>query len=292
MSRAPLPAGMIPPKRPPSLARGQPDMLNRTRLDAIGASFTCRYAWSAIILCLLAGLPAAAAPPSEPVKRAAVIGQPTALVVQPESLSLSGPRARQQLVVSGRYADGSVRDLTALCEFETDPSGTVSVEDGGWLSPRKQGPGKITVKAGGKSTELAVTVKDFDKPQPVSFHNEFIGAVNVGGCNQGACHGTPSGKAGFKLSLRGYDPDADYLQLTRDALGRRTDGNGDASLIMQKALGRVPHEGGQRFKPNSIPALTMRSWLEQGLQNDLANFPRVKSVQILPGSRVLNQPAR
>ena len=41
---------------------------------------------------------------------------------------------------------------------------------------------------------------------PVSFRNEVIAALNVGGCNSGACHGTPTGKNGFRLSLRGYDP--------------------------------------------------------------------------------------
>ena len=51
----------------------------------------------------------------------------------------------------------------------------------------------------------------------------MIAALNVGGCNAGACHGTPSGKNGFKLSLRGFDPAADFLQLTRDQFGRRTD---------------------------------------------------------------------
>ena len=57
----------------------------------------------------------------------------------------------------------------------------------------------------------------------------------MGGCNSGACHGTPTGKNGFKLSLRGYDPAADYLQLTRDVLGRRTDRLGpDSALILQK----------------------------------------------------------
>src|SRR6202011_6286511 len=98
------------------------------------------------------------------------------------------------------------------------------------------------------------TVKDLEKPQPVSFRREVIASMNVGGCNAGACHGTPSGKNGFKLSLRGYDPPADYVQLTRDVLGRRTDRNDpDASLILEKPLGRIPHEGGVRFAAGSLP---------------------------------------
>ena len=43
------------------------------------------------------------------------------------------------------------------------------------------------------------------------------------GCNAGACHGNLNGKGGFKLSLRGEDPAADRLTLTRDMFARRTD---------------------------------------------------------------------
>src|SRR5207244_2596649 len=119
---------------------------------------------------------------------------------------------------------------------------------------KKDGPGVLTVKAGKQMLRVPVMVKDLDKPQPVSFRNDLIATLNVGGCNSGACHGTPSGKNGFKLSLRGYDPAADYLQLTRDVLGRRTDRQGpQSSLILQKALGKVPHEGGQRFQARSVP---------------------------------------
>src|SRR5439155_26072259 len=102
-----------------------------------------------------------------------------------------------------------------------------------------------------------------------SFRHEFIAALNVGGCNAGACHGTPSGKGGFKLSLRGYDPPADYLTLTREAFNRRTDRSDPyASLILLKALGKVPHEGGIRYRPDAVPATVIRTWLAEGLQDD------------------------
>jgi hypothetical protein len=255
-------------------------------------AFGCKRTIVALVVVFATAIPVTAGVPTDPERRAAVIGRPAALLVQPEVITLDGPRAMLQLVVTGSYADGSVRDLTPFCELSCEAPGIVALGDNGFLTPSKNGATTLLVKAGGQTARVPVTVKDFDKPHPVSFHNEFIAAVNVGGCNQGACHGTPSGKAGFKLSLRGYDPDADYLQLTRDAMGRRTDRNGDASLIMQKALGRVPHEGGQRFKPGSVPGQTIRTWLAEGLQDDPANHATLKSIQILPGSRVLNQPAQ
>jgi len=230
--------------------------------------------------------------PTEPAKKNALIGQPTALVVEPPSVTLAGPRATQQLVVTGRYADGSIRDLTPVCDF-TAEGAVVVLAKGGFVLPAKNGSGALVVKAGAQSVRVPVVVKDLEKPQPVSFRNDMIAALNVGGCNQGACHGTPSGKNGFKLSLRGFDPAADYVQLTRDVLGRRTDRlTPDASLILQKGLGRVPHEGGQRYVAHSVPAESVRLWLAEGLKDDPANLPALRGIQVLPGSRVQSDPAR
>ena len=40
------------------------------------------------------------------------------------------------------------------------------------------------------------------------------------GCNAGTCHGAKEGKNGFKLSLRGYDPETDVRSLTDDLASR------------------------------------------------------------------------
>jgi hypothetical protein len=238
-------------------------------------------------------LTASAAPPTSPEDRAKVIGQPVALQVQPEVVTLSGPRGMQQLVVTGRYGDSAVRDLTPFADFRSDAPAAFSVSADGFVLPKKNGAGAILVKAGSQTARVSVAVRGVDATEPVSFRHELIATLNVGGCNQGACHGTPSGKNGFKLSLRGYDPAADYVQLTRDVLGRRTDRLGpDSSLILLKALGKVPHEGGQRFRADAIPAQVMHAWLSEGLRDDPANLPAVKRVEVLPGSRVLNNPSR
>src|SRR5213076_428409 len=146
------------------------------------------------------------------------------------------------------------------------------------LQAKKNGSSTLLVRAGGKSVEVPLVVQDADAPQPVSFRDEVVAALNVGGCNAGACHGTPSGKGGFKLSLRGFDPEADFLQLTRDVLGRRGDRqNPNTSLILLKSLGKVPHEGAQRFRSDSEPARAIRGWLGEGMKEDAATAPSVKS---------------
>src|SRR5207302_10133776 len=128
------------------------------------------------------------------------------LAIDPPAVMFSGPRELRHLVVSVRYADGSERDLTPFCEFTADAPGVISVAAGGFLEPQGDGATVLAVKAGGRMAVVPVSVKDFAKPRRVSFQNELIAALNVGGCNAGACHGTPSGKNGFRLSLRGYDP--------------------------------------------------------------------------------------
>src|SRR5678815_4682165 len=82
----------------------------------------------------------------------------------------------------------------------------------------------------------------------VSFRNDAMAVFSKSGCNAGACHGNKNGKGGFKLSLRGQDPDLDFLALTRDQLARRTNPlEPDQSLILLKATAQIPHEGGVRF---------------------------------------------
>src|SRR5256885_14697191 len=106
-------------------------------------------------------------------------------------------------------------------------------------------------------------------PEPVSFRRDVMPVLSISGCNAGSCHGLPSGRGGFRLSLWGQDPAADYVQLTRDTLGRRTARLGpEASLVLLKGLGQVPHEGGRRFDADSLEARILRKWLAEGLRDD------------------------
>src|SRR5262249_8279745 len=138
---------------------------------------------------------------------------------------------------------------------------------------------------------VRVTVTNATDSTPPSFRRDVVGALNVGGCNMGACHGTPSGKNGFRLSLPGADPAADFLQLTRDPFGRPTHPHSArASLILQKALGRVPQEGAPRFTASSVPTRMFRDWLAAGMPDAPPTLPAVVKVTVL-GARVQLAPA-
>src|SRR5918995_5720492 len=87
---------------------------------------------------------------------------------------------------------------------------------------------------------------------PLSFRNHVIPVLTKMGCNSGACHGAAAGKNGFSLTLRGYDPAADYDAIARHAAGRRINRLEPAkSLLLLKPTEVVPHMGGKRFAPDS-----------------------------------------
>jgi hypothetical protein len=101
--------------------------------------------------------------------------------------------------------------------------------------------------------------------EKVDFERHVMGLFGKAGCNNGSCHGSFQGKNGFRLSLFGFDPDKDYAALTREIQGRRIDLiNPDNSLILQKAAGLIPHEGGARFGKDSWQYRVFREWIRQG----------------------------
>ena len=128
-------------------------------------------------------------------------------------------------------------------------------------------------------------------PAPISFRNEVMAVLSRAGCNAGACHGNQNGKGGFKLSLRGQDPDFDLLALTRSTLARRVDPqHPDDSLVLLKASASIPHEGGQRFRVGSAEYGLLRGWIAGGALSDAAGMPTLASLEVSPRERVLVAP--
>jgi hypothetical protein len=131
-----------------------------------------------------------------------------------------------------------------------------------------------------------------EESAPVGFQRDVIPILTKAGCNSGACHGTPSGKNGFRLSLRGYDPPLDFQSLTRDTFGRRIDRvYPDASLILLKASGQVPHGGGRRFDKNSYHYSLLRQWVSQGALDDSPTQAKLAKLVVTPERQVLVEPA-
>jgi len=99
----------------------------------------------------------------------------------------------------------------------------------------------------------------------VDFERHVMGLLSKTGCNAGGCHGSFQGKNGFRLSLFGYEPAMDHAALTRDNLGRRVNiVRPNESLLLQKAVGSVSHDGGMRFGRDSWVYAVFREWVAGG----------------------------
>ncbi|MEZ5401059.1 MAG: DUF1549 and DUF1553 domain-containing protein [Bryobacteraceae bacterium] len=100
---------------------------------------------------------------------------------------------------------------------------------------------------------------------PLSFVKDVMPIINKTGCTSGPCHGGAKGKNGFKLSLRGYDPEFDYRAIVHDMAGRRWNRTEPAkSLILMKPAMEIAHGGGLRLEPGSERYNTVLEWISQG----------------------------
>ena len=250
-----------------------------------------------IALALVAGLALAAQTieaglPDSPAARAQLIGRPVALQIQPEHVHLNGPRSAQQLLVTGRYADGSQRDLTGVCTWRPGADQLINIDSHGRVNAVGDGQTDLQIEVGGLTLRVPVTITNSGQSRRVSFRRELIPALSTAGCSDIRCHGAPSGKNGFRLSLWGFDPDLDYRQLTHDLLGRRTNAfDPNRSLILLKALAEVPHVGGRRFAPHSAQANIFRAWQAEGRRDD-ATIVELHELTVTPARHVLRAPAR
>ena len=139
---------------------------------------------------------------------------------------------------------------------------------------------------------LVAAPPGFAAERPVSFQNDVMAVLSRAGCNAGACHGNLNGKGGLKLSLRGEDAESDRTALTRGMLGRRIDAlDPDASLILKKATGSIPHEGGSRFAKGSSDHTILKNWIATGGVADPADTPKPNKLALNGTSHILVAPA-
>lgn len=125
----------------------------------------------------------------------------------------------------------------------------------------------------------------------VTFRHDVMAVLSKAGCNAGTCHGNANGKAGFKLSLRGQNPEKDFIALTREQWGRRTNPvEPDKSLILLKATTQIAHEGGKRFAVDSEHYRILREWIASGTPADPAALPRLMELDVEPTEIIASAP--
>ncbi len=125
----------------------------------------------------------------------------------------------------------------------------------------------------------------------VTFLRDVAPILNKVGCTAGTCHGAAKGKNGFKLSLRGYDPQFDYEKLLYDLSGRRFNrAEPGRSLMLAKPTQQAPHGGGLRFEIGSDYYKTIYNWIAQGVPFGDPTVDSVTRLEVEPKELAMPQP--
>lgn len=195
-----------------------------------------------------------------------------AAAIEPGLIVLAGPGASQTLVVTG---DG--------CRVSSS-NAAVDVVNGVAVA-RKAGSAEIRARCqdGVASVRVDVRGNAAANLEP-RFSPDIISILTIKGCNGSGCHGSPAGQNGFKLSLFGYDVEADHKAIT----GKRVNPQQpEQSLVLRKPLFEIPHGGGRLMTRESEEYKTLLLWLKQGAKIE-SGGPRLESMEIYPREAVLD----
>jgi uncharacterized protein DUF1549/uncharacterized protein DUF1553/Big-like domain-containing protein len=243
-----------------------------------------------IAFLVLAG-PSASA--REDFVRAAARPDPNAeLVILPEQTVLRGQGARQQLLVERRVNGSFVGSETDEAKFSSSNPNVATVDETGVVTAVGDGRTILTAKVADRNVSAVIEVERASARYPLSFRNHVVPVLTKMGCNSGPCHGAAAGKNGFKLTLRGYDPELDYLTLTRQASARRINKVDPAtSLMLLKPTLAVSHGGGKRFSPRSPEYHVIADWIASGTPAPAEWDPGMTRLEVFPSSARLEKGA-
>lgn len=201
-----------------------------------------------------------------------------------QKLSLRGKDSAFQLIVIGHCADGRQFDVTRSIAYNLAADNIVRVSSSGYIEATGDGETQLELSTpSGLKTALQISVTQFASDVPIHFGNQITPIFTKYGCNGGGCHGKSGGQNGFRLSLLGFEPGDDYQWLVNEGRGRRLfPAAPDHSLLLQKAIGKMPHGGGAKMSEDSPPYRIMRRWIEQGMPQGAATDAVVSAIEIFP----------
>ena len=168
--------------------------------------------------------------------------QPTPAVtdvsVDPPTVTLRGPNAVWSLLVYGKTADGLVIDLTREAKFQALRPTVAAVNADGVVRGIADGDAVVEIHVRKRKLTVQVQTKDAKQPREFHFENDIEPLLSRFGCNSSGCHGNSGGQNGFKFSVFGFDPAADYAALVKESRGRRVlPAAPDHSLLLLKVSG-------------------------------------------------------
>lgn len=211
----------------------------------------------------------------------------TRLVVKPSPLEITGGNRQQQLQVTAITAGGEQQDVTHQASLVLQDAAVATIT-GTVIRGVADGSTNLKVSHAGQRVLIPISVIDFKTYPPLDFRNDIVPLFSKLGCNSGGCHGKQSGQNGFRLSVFGFDPQADFDALVKEARGRRVfPAASGRSLLVAKSTGLVAHGGGQRVTPGSLDEEILTKWIEQGMPWGTDTPRKLVGIEVTPGSRQL-----
>ncbi|MAL86172.1 MAG: cell surface protein [Opitutae bacterium] len=209
------------------------------------------------------------------------------LEAYPSAINLNTEEDFNSIVLTATYSDDVTRDVTFESSVWLENSAIVDFKDR-ILYPKQEGETKLIAEFMGKRVEVPVQVSEPTTPRPVSFKLDVMPVFMKAGCNTGSCHGSARGQDRFMLSLFGYDPEGDHYRITREQGTRRINlAVPEESMLVEKAIGTVPHTGGKLFSKHSKHWHTLVDWLKDGAHKDPENIAKPTKIELFPPSALL-----
>lgn len=209
--------------------------------------------------------------------------------ILPEQVTLTGKQSAHRVLLEKFDGAEAVGSITEGWTLKSEQPEVVTVENF-ILTPVSDGTAVVTATGpDGQVASMQVTVRDTTVPQVWSFRNHVEPVLARLGCSSGACHGALAGKGGFRLSLRGYDPDRDFSTIVQQQQGRRVElSDPGASLLLTKPTMAVPHRGGRKLDEQSIHYKVLSDWISGGCPAPTETDARLERLEILPDRVLLN----
>ncbi|MDC0278608.1 DUF1553 domain-containing protein [bacterium] len=205
--------------------------------------------------------------------------------ILPEVIHLNGPMTSQQIIVIELADHGTAGPVISNKEIQfTFSDESVCTLEGSQLQSSSDGQTTITaLDKQGRRASATVHVTNSSDTKQWSFRHEIQSILTKVGCNSGACHGALAGKGGFRLSLRGYDADADFKTIAREARGRRIElADPGKSLLLTKPSGALPHKGGLKLDTESENYGVVANWIAAGATGPTIDDVRLSEITVSP----------
>ena len=114
------------------------------------------------------------------------------------------------------------------------------------------------------------------------FQRHVVPLLGTLGCNGRACHGSFQGQGGFRLSLFGYDFEADHAALAGGDEPRVDIKAAADSLALLKPTNQIDHDGGKRLEVDSWQYRLLKSWIAGGAKPVAEDAPQFVALEIEP----------